>query len=177
MRVLAWVAPATWPAVVEAVARRPRSDEVVLVVAADPTESVPAAVRGALLGRGRRHDRSEVEPLTLTHAHALLVQAVAALPRPCEARVLTGPVERVVTEAAAEADVLVLARDGDRSRLGPHTLGPHARFVVDHAPCTVELLWPDAAPGLDSLPPRPRTGRPPPPPPGGHPPPPPRPGR
>ena len=169
MRVLAWVAAATWPAVVEAAARRPGSDEIVLVVAADPAESVPPAVRGALLGRGHRRDAADVAALTHAHAQELLAQAVAALRRPCEAHVLTGPAERVVTEAAATADVLVLARDGDRSRLGPRSLGPHARFVVDHAPCAVELLWPDAAPGLESLPPPPPPGGPAPhpPPPGG----------
>ena len=43
-------------------------------------------------------------------------------------------------------DLLVLARDGDHSRLGPHSLGPAARFVVDHAPCRVLLVWADAPP-------------------------------
>jgi hypothetical protein len=38
-------------------------------------------------------------------------------------------------------DLLVLARDGDRSRPGPHSLGPAARFAVDHAPCRVLLVW------------------------------------
>jgi len=41
-------------------------------------------------------------------------------------------------------DLLVLARDGDRSRAGPASLGPGARFVVDHAPCQVLLVWPGA---------------------------------
>ena len=50
--------------------------------------------------------------------------------------------ERVVVEAAADADVLVLARDGDRLRPGPHSLGPPARYVVVHAPCRVLLVWP-----------------------------------
>jgi hypothetical protein len=31
--------------------------------------------------------------------------------------------------------LLIVARDGDRSRLGPKSLGHHTRFVVDHAPC------------------------------------------
>ena len=38
--------------------------------------------------------------------------------------------------AAAEgADLLILARDGDRAHLGPRSLGPASRFIVDHAPC------------------------------------------
>jgi nucleotide-binding universal stress UspA family protein len=75
-----------------------------------------------------------------------------------------GRVERVVVEAATGANLLVAARDGDRSRLGPASLGPATRFVVDHAPCPVLLVWPDQAPGMDSIPP-PGHEHPPPPPP------------
>jgi nucleotide-binding universal stress UspA family protein len=50
--------------------------------------------------------------------------------------------EREVVEAAGQADLLVLARDGDRERPGPKSLGPPPRFVVDHAPCGVLLVWP-----------------------------------
>lgn len=45
--------------------------------------------------------------------------------------------------AAEHMDILVLARDGDRERPEPHSLGPAARFVVDHAPCRLLLIWPD----------------------------------
>jgi nucleotide-binding universal stress UspA family protein len=62
----------------------------------------------------------------------------------------------VITAAADGADLLILARDGDRSRLGPRSLGTHARFIIDHAPCTVELIWPDDVPGLGTIPPPPR---------------------
>ena len=58
--------------------------------------------------------------------------------------------------AAQDADLLVLARDGDHARLGPKSLGPPARFVVDHAPCRVLLVWADAAPGVETIPPPPR---------------------
>ena len=48
--------------------------------------------------------------------------------------------------AAAEgADLLVCARDGDRTHLGPRSLGPASRFIVDHAPCPVLLVWPESA--------------------------------
>jgi hypothetical protein len=57
-------------------------------------------------------------------------------------------------------DILVLARDGDRERLGPRSLGPMARFVVDHAPCRVLLIWPDVTPALTTIPPPPRRGGP-----------------
>jgi hypothetical protein len=36
----------------------------------------------------------------------------------------------------------VIARDGDRRHAGPHSIGKHARFVLDHAPCRVLLVWP-----------------------------------
>jgi nucleotide-binding universal stress UspA family protein len=64
-------------------------------------------------------------------------------------------------DALAEGvDLLVCARDGDRARLGPHSLGPATRFVVDHAPCTLILVWPDEAPAVGSIPPPPRHGPP-----------------
>ena len=47
---------------------------------------------------------------------------------------------RVGVVAAADADLLVVARDGER-RAGPKSLGPRTRFVVDHAPCRVLLVW------------------------------------
>src|SRR5487761_314466 len=50
-----------------------------------------------------------------------------------------GRLEREVA-AADGADLLILARDGDRTRLGPKSLGPASRFVVDHAPCPVACL-------------------------------------
>jgi nucleotide-binding universal stress UspA family protein len=70
-----------------------------------------------------------------------------------------GRVEREVVAAAEDVDLLVLARDGDRSRLGPRSLGHAARFVVDHAPCPVLLVWPERAPDVTSLPPPPKAGR------------------
>ncbi|MFD8804728.1 universal stress protein, partial [Streptomyces sp. NPDC059597] len=77
------------------------------------------------------------------------------LGRPCVREERSGRVEREVVAAAEGADLLVLARDGDRTRLGPHSLGPASRFTVDHAPCPVLLVWPDRAPSLRTLPPPP----------------------
>jgi hypothetical protein len=39
--------------------------------------------------------------------------------------------------------------------LGPRSLAPPTRFVVDHAPCRVLLAWPQPIPDLESLPPPP----------------------
>jgi nucleotide-binding universal stress UspA family protein len=64
-----------------------------------------------------------------------------------------------VLAACADAGLLVLARDGDHTRLGPRSLGHATRFVVDHAPCPVLLVWPEQAPDLTSIPPPPKGAR------------------
>ena len=156
MKVAGWIAAGTWPAVVEAMQRRPDSDELVLVAVADSSEGVPSGPLAGLMGRGRRPAASAaVDQLSRTAAEDLLAQAMAALGRPCEAQLRTGFTEREVTAAAAAIDLLIVARDGDRTRLGPRSLGRHTRFVIDHAPCTVAVVWPGERPGLDSIPPPP----------------------
>jgi nucleotide-binding universal stress UspA family protein len=148
-RVLGWIAPGTWPAVVAALANRPKADQLLLVAAAD-TESFATP---SLFGRGRRHDpQQSPETLTLEAAEKLLHQAAERLGRPCQKRVVKGRTERAITEEAQHADLLILARDGDLSRLGPSSLGPHTRFVIDHAPCKVEIVWPDQIPSIETLP-------------------------
>jgi hypothetical protein len=62
---------------------------------------------------------------------------------------------RASLRTSASADLLVMARDGDRSRLGPKSLGKAARFVVDHAACPVLLVWPESAPDVTTIPPPP----------------------
>jgi hypothetical protein len=52
----------------------------------------------------------------------------------------------------AHADLLIVARDGERSRLGPKSVGRATRFVVDHAACPVLLVWLEAAPDVGTLP-------------------------
>ena len=86
---------------------------------------------------------------------ALLDAAAARLGRPAERDARRGRLEREVVAACADADLLIVARDGDRTRLGPKSLGPATRFVLDHAPCRVLLVWPDEPPGLATLPPPP----------------------
>lgn len=157
MKVAGWIAAGTWPAVVDALKRRPASDDLLLVAVADESEGVPSGPLAGLMGRGRRPGDSQAnDQLGRSAAEDLLAQAVAALGRPCDAQLRTGFTEREVTAAAAGVDLLVIARDGDRTRLGPHSLGRHTRFVLDHAPCTVALVWPGEAPGLDSIPAPPR---------------------
>jgi nucleotide-binding universal stress UspA family protein len=75
--------------------------------------------------------------------HRLLAEAQVLLGRQAVSEARRGRVEREVV--AEEMDLLMLARDGDRAHRGPRSLGPTARYVVDHAPCAVLLIWPDTA--------------------------------
>ncbi|MGV9252757.1 universal stress protein [Streptomyces sp. NPDC003697] len=156
MRVIAWLVEGTWPACVDAVRTHASHAREVVLLHVTGAE-VPGVAHGAfagLLGRGHpeRDPGDRLAALGVTSAAELLGAAAARLGRPCVRLERTGRVERVVVAAAEGADLLVLARDGDRDRLGPHSLGPAARFAVDHAPCPVLLVWPERAPGLSTLP-------------------------
>ncbi|WP_393073945.1 universal stress protein [Streptomyces sp. LN704] len=159
MRVIAWLVEGTWPACVDAVREHaPRATEVVLLHVSEP--GVPGLAHGAfagLLGRGHRERDPEVllADLGASSAVRLLDAAAERLGRPCDRLERAGRAEREVVAASDGADLLVLARDGDRARLGPHSLGPAGRFVVDHAPCPVLLVWPEPAPDVTTLPPPP----------------------
>ncbi|MEU6597703.1 universal stress protein [Streptomyces flaveolus] len=157
MRVIVWLVEGTWPACVDAVrVHAPEDAEVVLLHVSGP--DVPALAHGAfagLLGRRGQDPGDRLEALGGTSATALLDAAAERLGRPCVREERSGRVEREVVAAAEGAGLLVLARDGDRSRLGPKSLGPAVRFAVDHAPCPVLLVWPEPAPDLDTIPPPP----------------------
>jgi nucleotide-binding universal stress UspA family protein len=162
MRALVWIVEDTWEATVdEAAAFLPADAEVTLLhVAPSDVESIAEGARHGLLGRPRRHHGPPPPPRPLRAisdeaAEALLAGARERLGREAAAVRRRGRVEREVVAMAERMDLLVLARDGDHTRLGPHSLGPAARFVVDHAPCRVLLVWADAAPGLESIPPPP----------------------
>ncbi|MET7614554.1 universal stress protein [Streptomyces seoulensis] len=146
MRAVVWLVEGTWPACVDAVrVHAPHAREVVLLHVSGP--EVPDVAHGAfagLMGRGRAWEADpgdRLEALGDGSATELLDAAAARLGRPCVREERSGRPEREVVAAAEGADLLVLARDGDRTRLGPHSLGPAARFVVDHAPCPVLLVW------------------------------------
>lgn len=165
MQALVWIIEDTWAATVaEAAAFLPSDAEITLLhVASTAPETVARATRGGLLGR---HPPPPATPEPLREiseraAAELLAEAQTRLGRPATLQARRGRVEREVVAAAEGMDVLVLARDGDRERLGPRSLGPATRFVIDHAPCRVLLIWPDTAPGLATIPPPP-SGTPPP---------------
>src|SRR6476469_9064771 len=159
-KVVVWVVEGTWPACVDAAGvHAPDAGELVLlhVTGVD----VPGAAHGAfagLLGRWHRERDPGVRLAELATAAAdqLLRDAAARLGRPCTTTARAGRVEREVLAVAEDADLLVVARDGDRRRLGPKSLGPPSRFVVDHAPCPVLLVWPETAPDLTTIPPQPQ---------------------
>jgi nucleotide-binding universal stress UspA family protein len=159
MTVITWIVEGTWLACVDAARELAPADADILLLHVTGGEA-PAAARGAyagLLGRGRadRDPGRRVAELGATSARDLLDAAAGRLGRPCATAERRGRVEREVVAAAEGADLLILARDGDDTRLGPKSLGPASRFVVDHAPCPVLLVWPHDAPDTGSIPPPP----------------------
>lgn len=158
-KILVWVSEETWQAAVDAVAElapEPSSVTLLHVTPTDPPDLAHAAYLG-LFGRGAaaRDPRPRMADVAATSATELLEAAAQRLGRPCERIARTGRTEREVVAAAAGADLLIMARDGDRSRLGPKSLGRDTRFAVDHAPCPVLLVWPEPAPAVETIPPPP----------------------
>ncbi|WP_305787412.1 universal stress protein [Symbioplanes lichenis] len=148
MRILVWLTEGTWEACVDAARDFPGADITLLHVVDVGTEAALSGSAG-LLGRLAGADPAEL----LAGAERRLFEAARAkLGRDAGTLTLRGRPDHEVVTACADADVLVLARDGEQSRLGPRSLGRAARFVVDHAPCRVMLVWPAAPPRLDSLP-------------------------
>lgn len=139
-RVLVWVAPAGWEACVDAAAALPGAEITLLQVA-----EAPPGPPGGLLGRHRP------PPEPVLPADDLLDDAAERLGRPAQRLSPPGRPEHAVVEAAAGYDLLVLSRTN--ARVGPHSLGHAARFVVDHAPCPILLVWPSAPQGTEGPPP------------------------
>ncbi|MFE7354230.1 universal stress protein [Streptomyces sp. NPDC057543] len=147
MIVLVWINEGTWRAAVDAArAHTGAGDEITLlyVTGDDVAEAAHGAFVG-LLGRGHpeRDPGDRVAALSASAAAELLEAAAGRLDRPATRLRARGRPEREVVRAAEGAGLLVCARDGDRRRPGPHSLGPATRFVVDHAPCPVLLVWPE----------------------------------
>jgi nucleotide-binding universal stress UspA family protein len=161
MRALVWIIEDTWQATIDdARALLPSDAEITLLhVASTEPETVARGARRGLLGRQPPPRAAhELQTISEQAAQELLTEAQQRLGRRATLRARRGRVEREVVVAAERADVLVLARDGDRERLGPRSLGPATRFVIDHAPCRVLLIWPDIVPELETIPPPPPPG-------------------
>jgi nucleotide-binding universal stress UspA family protein len=159
MKIIAWITEGTWPACIDAARTHTPEDADIVLLHVTPAD-VQGAAHGAfagLLGRGHpeRDPGTRLEHLAAASAEQLLAEAAHRLGRPCTRTERTGRIEREVVAAAESADLLVLARDGDRSHLGPRSLGPASRFIVDHCPCPVLLVWPETAPDIATIPPPP----------------------
>jgi nucleotide-binding universal stress UspA family protein len=148
--VLVWVTEGGWVAAVEGALRHSDSAvELVLlhVVPGDPEQAPQDGLAGPLGPRRGFDSGAAVRRLAEQSGDELLAAAVArAGNRPVRPMRRRGRPEREVVAAAAGMDLLVLTRDGDDRQLGPRSLGPQARFVVDHAPCPVLLVWPTPTP-------------------------------
>ena len=152
-----WVSEGTWRAAVDAaLSLAPPGSRFTLLHVT--SEEVPDAARGAyagLLGRGGRDPAARLAEEAAASGTRLLQAAADRIGRDCDRLGLQGRTERVVVAASAQADLLIVARDGDQARLGPKSLGRATRFVVDHAACPVLLVWPGITPGIASIPPPP----------------------
>jgi nucleotide-binding universal stress UspA family protein len=149
MRVVIWIIEGTWQQCVDAAATLIPADAEVTFLHVTPTDAAGAAEEASatLLGRGGWRHRPEPHPMQAVaeaEGAELLDAAAERLGRTGVAKVtLRGHrVEHDVVQTLGEnVDLLVLARDGDRAHVGPRSLGHATRFVVDHAPCAVLLVW------------------------------------
>ena len=163
MNVTIWVREGVWEAAVDAalaVAGPDAAFTLLHVISGDEN----AVIQGGFAGLfGRRHAASAGLDDVARQADAALLDAAAErLGRPATRQSRRGRIEQEVVLAADGVDLLIVSRDGDRRRLGPHSLGHATRFVVDHAPCAVLLVWPESAPAVSTIPPPPPPGAPPP---------------
>jgi nucleotide-binding universal stress UspA family protein len=161
--VYVWVREGTWRATVDAALDLAPARARFTLLHVTPAD-VPDAVRGAyagLFGRAGPDPAARLEEMAAASAGELLGAAAERLGRDCERLEIAGRAERAVVAASAQADLLIVARDGDRARLGPKSLGKITRFVVDHAACPVLLVWPGSAPDVSTIPPPPHHPSPP----------------
>jgi nucleotide-binding universal stress UspA family protein len=148
MRVLVWLVEDSWQATVAAAAGliADGAEVTLLCVLTGETEELVRGARAGLLGRHPPpppHDEPALGSISEEVAHELLRDARERLGRPAELTIRRGRIEREVVAAANDADLLILARRGDHRKPGPKSIAHPTRFVVDHAPCAVLLVWPD----------------------------------
>jgi nucleotide-binding universal stress UspA family protein len=152
MVVVVWITESTWEACIEHARRMTPSDAQVRLVHVSPSD-VEDLVRegaGGLLGRRPAPGPERaVRAIAAEEAQALLERARARLSRPAALQTRRGHPERELLRACADADLLLLARDRD-PRLGPKSLSKETRFIVDHSPCAVMLIWPREPPGPET---------------------------
>lgn len=153
MRVVIWIAEDTWEGCVDRANALLLEDAAITLLHVAPSDVEALASHGGARLLGRHPPPPPGPPLRAIaeeEALALLEAALARLARPADLLARRGKIEREVLAVCEEADLLVLARDGE-PRLEPKSLGPRTRFVLDHAPCEVLLVWPESPPRLDTI--------------------------
>ena len=145
MSVMVWINPGTaWESAVDAATRLP-DEQVILLLVTAVGDKRERDTFTDLLGPGGYEPGDAFAGIEEDQAAALFDEAEARLGRPVRRLWERGAVEHEVIAAAEEADLLVCVRDGPPGCAGPASLGPVTRFVVDHAPCGVLLVWPGGA--------------------------------
>lgn len=161
MKVVVWIVEGTWQSCIDASRHisPAEADITLLYVLDDEVSLVAHGAFAGLIGRGRRERDPglQADDIAAKAAGELLAKAMHRLPQPSTQELRRGRAEREVVAVSEGADLLVIARDGDRSRLGPKSLGRASRFVVDHAPCAVLLVWPGSTPDIETIPPPPES--------------------
>lgn len=153
MLAVVWIREGSWRACVDRARELlPADAEVVLLhVAASDVEHLAEHPGPARLGRHHRPPPGPpVRQIAESEAQDLLESARQRLGRPARTLARRGRVEREVLEATADADLLLMVRDGEPRR-GPKSIGPLTRFALDHAGCQVVLAWPEEAPGPETM--------------------------
>jgi nucleotide-binding universal stress UspA family protein len=154
MRAVIWVTEASWQSCIDQARAVVGEQDLVTIVhvSSSDVEEFAGSGRRGLLGRPapRQDPRLAIREVADEEAEALLSAARERLGLDAGLQSRRGHVEREVLEACADADMLILTRDGERS-LEPKSLGRFSRFVVDHAPCAVVLLWAGPPPALESI--------------------------
>ena len=159
MRVVVWITEAGWEACVETAAALAPADAEITLLAVPVGRARGGRTRAgapACSGAARRRRRTDAGARSPTRpprrCSPTRSSASAATRRP---RCATGgssarssPRARAPTCSSAPATATT-------SGSAPRASASHARFVVDHAPCRVLLVWPDGPPGLHELPPPP----------------------
>jgi nucleotide-binding universal stress UspA family protein len=143
---MVWINPAAaWESAVDAAAGL-ACDEVILLLVTEDIGEQDTFTR--LLGPAGHEPGEAFAGIEEDQAAALFDEAEARIGRPVRRLWERGVPEHEVVAAAAAADMLVCVRDGVRGPVpaGPDSVGPVTRFVVDHAPCGVLLVWPGGRP-------------------------------
>jgi nucleotide-binding universal stress UspA family protein len=147
MRVMVWIVEGTWKAAVAAAKQFVPADAQITLLHVAPAEAQAVAREApqALLGRRHTQSQGELQSIAAQVASGLLADAQTLLARDATLDAQRGRVGVAVVAAAQMTDLLVIARDCDHAAEGPHSLGPTARYVLDHAPCAVLLVWSNQA--------------------------------